>query len=98
MNSVVLVLPLACAAGTAVSAQNNLRTDPYFAGVFARACNSVNQCMDNAQQTGRDVCTKLGYRFAVTPSRPEEVLVTVSGNVQVSFTWSAPVNCSNQQF
>lgn len=67
----------------------------YFAGMFAQGCSSVNRCIEEALAIGRSVCGKLGYRHTVTPARSEEVLVITGGGAQGSFTWQAPVNCTN---
>lgn len=72
-----------------------MAAEPYFAGMFAQGCDSVNRCVDEAMALSRDVCAKLGYRRVVTPTRPEEVLVVMGGGAQGTFTWQAPVNCSN---
>lgn len=67
----------------------------YFAGMFAQGCSSINRCVEEALAVGRSVCGKLGYRHTVTPARSEEVLVIAGGGAQGSFTWQAPVNCTN---
>lgn len=95
--STILTISILAASGPlVVPATAREDAKPYFAGMFAQGCDSVARCVDEAQQLARSVCAKLNYRHVASPTRTEEVLVIVGGGAQGSFTWQAPVNCTDQ--